>query len=210
VAVGYSASPLILGTATWLLWRTPMSGHYLLGGLLGLCGVLLIFAPELAGLGARPGAATGAAFTLGAVALSTVGSLVSSRNAQAGLPFWPALGWGMVWSAVCSAGVALALGQRLAGPLPLGWWLSLGYLAVAGSVVAFACYLALQQRLGPGPASSVGVATPVLALLVSATLEGWQPTLPALAGVVLALAGNALTLGWGRRESALAAPGPRT
>jgi drug/metabolite transporter (DMT)-like permease len=66
--------------------------------------------------------------------------------------------------------------------------------------VAFACFLGLQQRLGPGPASTVGVATPVLALIVSAVLEGYVPTLWTLAGVGLAAGGSALALGLKRLQ----------
>jgi drug/metabolite transporter (DMT)-like permease len=65
-----------------------------------------------------------------------------------------------------------------------------------GSVVAFGCYLLLQQRIGVGPASTVGVATTVIALLVSVAVEGYRPGLLAGAGVALAIAGNALALGW--------------
>jgi drug/metabolite transporter (DMT)-like permease len=39
------------------------------------------------------------------------------------------------------------------------------------------------------------VATPVLALIVSTTLEGYVPTLWTLAGVALALGGSVLALG---------------
>jgi drug/metabolite transporter (DMT)-like permease len=42
----------------------------------------------------------------------------------------------------------------------------------------------------------VGVATTVIALLVSVLLEGYRPGLLALTGVLLAIAGNALALGW--------------
>lgn len=199
VAVGYSASPLIMGLGSWALWRTPLTRRFLAGGVLGMAGVALIFAPELAGLGAHPRAGLGAAFTLGAVALSAVGSLAASRNATAGLPLWPAIGWGMWWSVPVSAAVALATAPAPAWPLPPAWWLSFVYLAVAGSVVAFGCYLLLQQRWGPGQASTVGVATPVLALAVSTVIEGWQPGLAALAGVALAVWGNALALGWGAK-----------
>jgi len=80
-------------------------------------------------------------------------------------------------------------------PLSNAWWVSLLYLSLAGSAVAFACFLALQQRVGPGPASMVGVATPVLALVVSTALEGFEPTVWTVAGVLLALGGSALALG---------------
>lgn len=194
VAVGYSASPLLAGLGSWWLWRTALSRRFLAGGALGVLGVALIFGPELVAGTGQGNAGLGLAFTVGAVLLSAVGALVASRNTQHRLPFWSALGWGLLWGAAASA-VALAFsGQPLALPTAPSWWLSLAYLSVAGTVVAFACFLALQQRVGPGPAATVGVMTPVVALAVSALLEGYRPGLATAAGVLLAVAGNVLML----------------
>jgi drug/metabolite transporter (DMT)-like permease len=71
---------------------------------------------------------------------------------------------------------------------------SLAYLAVFGSVVAFLAYLTLLKRVGAGPASYVGVTTPVVAMLFSTFLEGYRWTLPGVVGVALAVAGNILVL----------------
>jgi drug/metabolite transporter (DMT)-like permease len=197
VAVGYSASPLVNGIGAWLLWRTAIDARFLAGGVLCLVGVTLIFWPEFAQMGSGGAATLGAVFTVSAVLLSAVGSLAASRNARYRLPFWPAIGWGMGYGAVLSLVVVLALGQPLTLPAPASapaWWASLAYLSIAGSVIAFACYLALQQRVGPGPASTVGVMTPVLALVVSALFEGFQPVLLTWLGALLAVAGNVLIL----------------
>jgi drug/metabolite transporter (DMT)-like permease len=121
--------------------------------------------------------------------------LASSRNRALGLPFWSTMAWGMAAGALLSAALATTQGVALPWPLSSAWWGSLLYLSVAGSAVAFACYLALQQRVGPGPASMVGVATPVLALVVSTALEGFVPTAWTVAGVLLAMGGSALALG---------------
>ena len=51
---------------------------------------------------------------------------------------------------------------------------SLAYLAVFGSVVAFGAYLTLLKQVGAGPSSYVGVATPVIAMLLSTLFEGYQ------------------------------------
>ncbi len=203
VAVGYSVSPLLNGIAAWWLWRHALGARFLAGGLLCVAGVALIFAPEFASV--RPTDATlrGVVFTVAAVLLSAIGSLLASRNALHRLPFWPAIGWGMLASAVLSAGIAVALPWASGQPIRLGlpspvaapaWWLSLVYLAAAGSVLAFACYLTLQQRVGPGAASTVGVMTPVFALVISAAFEGFEPVALTWLGAVLAVAGNVLIL----------------
>jgi drug/metabolite transporter (DMT)-like permease len=192
VAVGYSASPLVNGIGAWLLWRNPLTPRFVLGGVLCVAGVAIIFAPEFAAVKAGGETLLGALFTVGAVALSAVGSLLASRNTTHRLPFWPTIGWGMVYSAALSALVLLASGTAVALPSPLAapsWWLSLAYLAIAGSVIAFACYLKLQERIGPGAASTVGVMTPVLALVVSTLFEGFRPVALTWLGVALAVAG---------------------
>jgi drug/metabolite transporter (DMT)-like permease len=194
VAVGYSASPMLNGIAAWLLWRTPISVRFLIGGALCLFGVTLIFWPEFARVAQTDRTTLGAAFIVGAVLLSSVGSMASSRNAVHKLPLWTALGWGMLHGAALSGLVVIVSGQPLMLPSAPSWWLSLAYLAVAGSVIAFACYLTLQQRVGPGAASTIGVMTPVFALVVSALFEGYRPVLMTWLGVALAVVGNGLIL----------------
>jgi drug/metabolite transporter (DMT)-like permease len=192
-----------------------VSGRFLLGGLLGVAGVALIFAPELATVGARPDAGLGLFWTVAAVLLSAVGALAASRNHALGLPFWPALGWGLAWGAGTAALVAVItrpwpsaellaeLLAELSAPAFSGLWaaasawsfgLSLAYLALAGTIVAFAAFLTLQTRLGPGPASTVGVMTPVVALVVSALFEGYRPETLTWLGVACTVGGNVLML----------------
>ncbi|MFM8737896.1 MAG: DMT family transporter [Betaproteobacteria bacterium] len=195
VAVGYSLSPILNGVASHLIWKTPLTARLLVGGAMGAGGVVMIFAPEWAQADGQGDTAMGLVFTLAAVLLSSVGSLASSRNRTLGLPFWSTMAWGMAAGALLSAALAAAQGVALPWPLCSAWWGSLLYLSVAGSAVAFACFLALQQREGPGPASMVGVATPVLALVVSTAVEGFEPTAWTVAGVLLALGGSALALG---------------
>jgi hypothetical protein len=128
------------------------------------------------------------------VLLSAVGSLAASRNRSRGLPFWPALGFGMLYGAAVSVAVALLQGQSFALPAVASWWLSLFYLALAGSVLTFACFLTLQERIGPGPSATIGVMTPLLALLVSMAFEAFRPDGLTLIGAALAVAGNVLML----------------
>jgi drug/metabolite transporter (DMT)-like permease len=194
VAVGYSAAPLVGGVGAWLLFRAPLAPRFLLGGLVGIAGVTLIFWPEFGKATPGSGTALGVMFTVGALLMSVVGSLVASRNRHRGLPFWPSLGWGMVYGAAVCAAIALVRGESFALPSTTMWWGSLLYLAIAGSVVTFACYLTLQDRIGPGPAGTIGVMTPLLALVVSMLLEGYRPDATTALGALLAIVGNGLML----------------
>jgi len=194
VAVGYSASPLVTGLGAHWLFGLRVSWRFLLGGTLGLAGVALMFWHQFSTATGNPDAALGATFIVGAVLLSAVGSLAASRNRSHGLPFWPAMGFGMLYGAAVCAVVATLQGHDFAPPPVVSWWFSLVYLALAGSVLTFACFLTLQERIGPGPTGTIGVMTPLLALVVSMVFEAFHPDALTLAGAVLAVTGNVLKL----------------
>ena len=61
-------------------------------------------------------------------------------------------------------------------------------------MLTFACYLTLLDRIGAGPAGTIGVMTPLLALGVSMLFENYRPDALAGVGVLLAVAGNVLML----------------
>lgn len=194
VAVGYSASPLLTGMAAAALFGMTIRARFIAGGVLGLVGVALIFWPEIARPAADGQGSRGALYTVASVLLSSVGSLAASRNRQRGVPLLPAMGYGMLYGALAALVVALTLGQSFSLPGAASWWLSMAWLAFAGSALAFACFLTLQDRLGPGPAGTVGVMTPLLALVVSLLFEGFRPDVLTLIGAALAVLGNAMML----------------
>jgi drug/metabolite transporter (DMT)-like permease len=90
--------------------------------------------------------------------------------------------------------LALLQGQNFVPPAIASWWLALFYLALAGSVLTFACFLTLQERIGPGPTGTLGVMTPLLALVVSMAFEGFRPDALTFVGAALAVGGNVLML----------------
>jgi drug/metabolite transporter (DMT)-like permease len=65
-------------------------------------------------------------------------------------------------------------------------------LAIPGSVIGFTAYLTLVGQLGPEKAAYSTVLFPIVALNVSAWLEGYQWTALALLGLVLVMLGNVL------------------
>jgi drug/metabolite transporter (DMT)-like permease len=109
--------------------------------------------------------------------------------------------FGMFYGAVFVSLYALLAGQ----PFRIDWseryLLSLAYLTLLGSVVAFSAFLTLLGRIGADRAGYVTVAVPVVALFLSGLFEGlhWSPLL--LLGVLLCLAGNVSVM-WVKRDSA--------
>ena len=94
----------------------------------------------------------------------------------------------------------LLLAGCLARGVPLGfdarpaYVLSLLFLALFGSIVAFVAYLTLVQRLGAGPAGYTAAVIPVVAMAVSTLFEGYRWTPSGALGVLLVLAGSVLVL----------------
>lgn len=194
VAVGYSASPLLGMLGQRLFFRTPMTARVAIGSLLGICGIALVFAPEIAEAGAAAPSVLGVSWTLLAVILSMFGSLAAHRNHDAGIPVWQNMTLGMLYGAAFAAVLNLALGHSFALDVAPSYVLSLLYLAVCGSILAFAGYLTLIGRIGAARASYVGVMVPIIALAISAVFEGFHWQLLTWAGVALSLAGNVLVL----------------
>ena len=77
---------------------------------------------------------------------------------------------------------------------------SLLYLTLVSTVLAFWAYLNLIARIGAGRAAYATVMFPVFALLLSTFLEGYVWTPLAVVGVVLALTGNLFVLRSARRR----------
>ena len=161
--------------------------RFLLAASGGVAGVVMIFWPEIAATGARPTAAYGLGLGLLAVLAACTGNVLTLTLTRRGLPLVPVLAWSMGYGAVFLLLAALASGAGLRFAWQPSYLLSLLYLAVAGSVVAFVLYFKLAQRQGPARAALTGVVIPVIALAISAALEGWQPTLLSLAGMGLCL-----------------------
>ena len=194
VAVVFATIVFMSPVGMRLAFGTPMSARTLVAATLGVAGVALLFLPELDAARHGGSAALGIAFALVSTAIATAGNLFAVRNHQAGLPTFPATAWGMAYGALAAALSAAVTGAAWTFDPRPPYVLSLLYLAVFGSIAAFGAYLTLLKRVGAGPSSFVGVATPVVAMLLSTLFEGYRWTWVAVLGVALAIAGNVLAL----------------
>ena len=194
VAVGYSASPLLGMLGMRAFFGTPMTRKVMVGSVLGIVGISLVFWPEI-GASQGPGDfATGAMYTVLAVLLSSFGSLVAHRNYEHHLPLWQSLAWGMLYGALFALAWALAGSQRLDFEPTAAYVLSLVYLAVLGSILAFASYLTLLKRIGAARSGYIGVMTPIVALVISAAFESFRWHALTWLGIAVSVAGNVVIL----------------
>ena len=194
VAVVFSTIVFMSPIGTRLAFGVPYPAVSAVGGALGVAGVALLFLPELSAASRGGESALGVAYAFGSTVIATIGNLVSMRIQRDHLPLLASTAWGMGYGAIVSAMAATIAGAQWSFDARAGYVLSLVYLAVVGSVVAFAAYLALLRKVGAGPSSFVGVATPVIAMLLSTLFEGYRWSAVALAGVALAVIGNIVAL----------------
>jgi drug/metabolite transporter (DMT)-like permease len=194
VAVGYSASPLLALLGMRLFFGTRMSRRLVLGSILGMVGIALVFYPEFTRLHGDRDTALGALFTIISVVVAALGAMVAHRNQKAHLPLWQTMAWGMLYGSLFSLLVTLAVGEKLTFETTLPYILSLVYLSILGSIVAFAAYLTLLKRVGAARAGYIGVMVPIVALVVSAAFEHfrWHPL--TWIGIAVSVAGNVIIL----------------
>jgi drug/metabolite transporter (DMT)-like permease len=194
VAVVFSTIVFMSPVGMRLFFGEALTVRMLAAAGMGVTGVALLFLPELSAARQGGSAALGIGIALLATVFATFGNLIAVRNHRAGLPTLPATAWGMLYGSLVAFAFATLTGVPWTFERTPGYVLSLAYLAVFGSVFAFAAYLTLLARVGAGPASFVGVATPVIALVLSTLFEGYRWTWVGGVGLVLAVLGNGLAL----------------
>lgn len=190
-----------------LFFGTPAPLAVLGGAALGMAGVALLFWPELGGLGAAPGQLTGIALALGGTLFASAGNLYSQRLSGRGLGVVPSTAWAMGYASLAVLAWCVARGLPLTFDARPAYVLSLLYLSLFGSVIAFVSYLTLIKRIGAGRSGYSAAVIPVVAMLVSTVFEDYRWTPGAVVGMALVSLGTVLTL---RARARVSLPVSRT
>ena len=190
VAVVFSTAPLFNAINGRVFMGRALQPSAIVGAVLGLVGILCLFAPQMIGHAGDRTMWLGLMITLVGTMCFSVGNLLSSRMQSMGLHPTATNGWAMLIGASI-----LTLGSLAAGfsfepewtPRYLG---ALAYLAVPGSVIGFTTYLMLVGRIGLERAAYSTVLCPFVALAVSTVFEGYRWSVPAAVGLALVVLGN--------------------
>ncbi len=147
-----------------------------------------MFWPEVANLQHNSGALKGLILSLLGTFIASLGNMISARNQQQRLPVIQSNAFGMAYGAQIL--FLYAAFQGVGSPtIGRSLYLSLLYLALFGSVLAFGSYLTLLGRIGPEKAAYATVLFPLVALGISTLFENYHWSLIAAGGVALVLAG---------------------
>jgi drug/metabolite transporter (DMT)-like permease len=178
-----------------IFFGVPVERRVFLAAATGMLGVALLFLPELrAALGDRS-VIQGALLALGATYVASLGNMAAMRNTRGQLPVVTVNAYGMVYGTLGLAVIAILRGTPIAFDASWPYVVSLLYLSLFGTALAFGLYLALLQRIGAARAAYTSVLFPVVALAMSTLFEDFRWSVPALIGLAVLIAGNALALG---------------
>jgi len=177
-----------------LFLKQPVRARVVLGAMFGIAGIASIFWSEVTGVGNHEGSWQGLWMCLIATFFASIGNILSARNQKNNLPVLQTNAWGMAYGSLLMVLYALYQGTTFNYDTAFSYSLSLVYLSLFGSILAFGSYLTLIGRIGADKTAYAAVLFPVIALLLSTLFEDYSWTLAAIFGFGLVLIGNYLVL----------------
>nr|WP_315486132.1 EamA family transporter [uncultured Undibacterium sp.] len=178
-----------------IFFQKPLTWRIWVAAFVSITGVILLFFPALKSNWEETHSGHSTHFLLGlglaltATLASTFGNLVVVKVRQQSQNVLLTMAWAMAWGTLWVSLFAVITGQPWTIPSTPNYWLSLIYLSLFGSVIAFACYFTLIHRIGAQKTVFIGVITPIISVLLSIKLENYHPGWIEWCGMVLCLAG---------------------
>ncbi len=177
-----------------LFFAVRADRRVLFGALLGVTGIVTLFAPQIDQLSFTDGVFFGSFLAVLSALVASFGNMVSQASQRASLPVIQSNAWGMLYGALFTAAIAIANGYEFDFEWNIAYVGSLAYLTVFGSIVAFGAYLTLLGRIGAHKAGYAMVLFPVVALVLSTLFEGLSIDATIIVGTLLVLTGNVFVL----------------
>lgn len=172
-----------------------MRTEVILGATVGLVGIVMIFLPEFEAFSTQQGIVVGLMFATGSFLSAALGNVVSEKVLSGEIRVLQMNFWAMTYGVIVTVTIAIISGAKLIWPSESSYYISLLYLVVFGSIIAFGAYMRLLKQIGADKAAYVVLVYPVVALAISTVFEGYTWSLLSLFGVVFVLFGNAIAMG---------------
>ena len=177
-----------------IFFGTRAGWRVIAGSVLGIIGIAVMFLPQVEHFSRNDLTLYGVGLAVLGAFLASLGNMVSQASQKDGLPIIQSNAWGMFYGAILTAAIAVWQRKAFAFDASPEYVISLLYLTLFGSIVAFGSYLTLLGRIGAHKAGYAMVMFPVVALVISVLFEGLELSKPIVAGMILVLAGNVFIL----------------
>lgn len=195
VAVIYAMLLIPNSVLAWIFFRQPVSRAFVAGSAVAMGGIAMMLIHEYRAASVDPEhVLLGALFSLLGLLSASAANVMQGTQIARRLPMVAVLAWAMLIGAAVDAAFAWATTGPPVVETRIAYLAGIGWLGIAGSVVTFPLYFQLIQRMGAGRAAYTSVLIPVIAMLISTLVEGYQWTALAASGAVLAVAGMAVAL----------------
>ncbi|KXJ55576.1 MAG: hypothetical protein AXW12_01045 [Thalassospira sp. Nap_22] len=177
-----------------IFFRRRPETRTLIGAGIGLTGIAMVFANDLAAFDLTTGGSIGLLVSLAGSYIASLGNMASARNHARGVPVMQANAFGMLYGTVLLFGYIALAGIPVTFDTSTSFLASWVYLALFGSVLGFGFYLTLLGKIGPDRAAYSSVMFPIVALLLSTWFEDFHWSGNIIWGVALTLVGNVVIL----------------
>lgn len=174
--------------------KKPIRIEVLVGATFGLLGMALIFVPEFAKVDSTDYLTLGIVLACISFVCASIGNVVSERILDHGTPVIQMNFWAMTYALIFLFGYAYLSGAEFILPDSRDYYLSLIFLAIFGSVLAFGAFMKLVQQIGSDKAAYVVLMYPLVALFMSTFFEGYDWHIQSVVGVIIVLFGNAIAM----------------
>lgn len=193
-SIAFSTMLLMNIINTRLFFGTKIAPRTFFGALLGVAGIAALFWDDLSQTDLASYRLAGLALVLAGTLTASFGNMVSVRNSNHGLNIFAVNAWGMLYGCVALSMFALIQDVEFTFSTRPSYVISLLYLSVFGTVIAFASYFVLLKNIGPERASYAIVLFPLVAVTLSSFFEGFIWTDNVVLGFVMVLFGNIVVL----------------
>lgn len=174
--------------------KSKIRPYVLISAIIGFIGISLVFKNEILNFDLSTENSQGFLLALGGAFIASLGNITSARNQKNKLPVVQANAFGMMYGAISMYIISLTMGAPLVFDFSFSYIISLFYLAIFGSIVAFGAYLTLLGNIGADRAGYVTLVFPIIALILSTFFEDYQWTSTAIIGLFLITFGNIAVL----------------
>ena len=156
--------------------------------------MVMIFWNELTDFTLENAKLYGLLIALLGVLCASIGNMVSVQTQKYDMPVIQMNAYAMGYGSLFSLIVGIVQGKTLIYDMAPGYTISLIYLSVFGSVLAFGAYLTLLRRIGIHKATYAVVLFPAVALIISTFFEDFSWTWTIAIGIVLIGLGNVFVI----------------
>jgi len=180
--------PLFVVMIEMMFFKTKVKLLTFLGLFLGIAGIGFVFY-DSAFHHQETGYIFGVALGLIATLSWSIGTIMVARKKMNMNPYY-GMGWQMALSSPFIMAMAFVTGEHIpVTEIPAASWGGLFYLVLAGSCIAFVCFIYSMKHLPAGIASLYAYINPIVAMLIGAVVLTEPLTIDLLIGTVITIAG---------------------